>query len=518
MSAASITRADQDRLPNVIFILVDTLRADHVGAYGYARKLTPTMDKIAEAGVLFEHCQAAAPWTVPSVASMLTSYYPTVHGAVDFSSIDNASRGVMSGTITTLSEDYDTLAEVMKQRGYQTAGFCANKFITKKFGFAQGYDHYDTSQTANSIRGTLINSAALQWIRQERAEDKPLFLYLHYMDVHGPYNALPEFWEPLAKEIEQIPADQRTPLTKKEFMRINGYIRQPVVYDGDVQNQQRYQLLAGYRDYWVARYDAGIAEMDQYLSELIAELDKQGLWEDSLVVLAADHGEALNEHGLWEHGYSHFQTDQHVPLMIRWPKHLPAGRRVGGNVSLIDVMPTLVDLLDAGDTDVLQGESLVPAIENGAASSNRLIIAEAQKMWPSTSPQRHEAAYEGPWKLMRRSIPPGAKYRGRTIPAGEELLLFNLEDDPGETTNLAPRDTARASQLKQQLMDQVAANANVKPGVVTSVVQVDPETMRTVKAVGYAGGDEDPNDKTHDGVLPEGLGDDQPTSKPAADD
>jgi len=484
--------------PNIIFILVDTLRADRLGVYGNQGGLTPVMDSIADEGVVFERATAPAPWTLPSIASIFTSYYPSVHKAVEYRKIQ-AMHDKKMPVVSVLQDSFDTLAEALERVGYETAGFVANKFIKKEYGFAQGCEHYDTSFTGdeNTLRGEVVNHAAIEWLEQRGKSKRPLFMYLHYMDVHGPYNAAPRFMDPLMARVEAIPPAKRTPIPAQVLRRMNGYLRKPAAGASD---PRRFDRLKGYREYWAARYEAGVAEVDFYLGELRKALREQGVWDDSYIIVTADHGEALGEHGVWEHGYTLFQTDLHVPLILRWPGVLPAGKRVDDLVSLLDLMPTLLEQLRVPTADAtnFQGRSLLAAL-SGSADADRSVYAEAIKTWPQT-PIRQEALLRGKWKLIRTTD-------SRSRPVRSGYSLYNLKNDPGEASPVQKDDIAR--QLAALLDQQSRANSSLKPEMV-----IQHTGAEDLSDLGYVGDtSEDP------GVLPATRpATTQPATQPASAD
>ncbi len=471
--------------PNVIFILVDALRADRLGAYGNTRHLTPAMDSLAATGVVFDNCAAAAPWTLPSVATIFTSYYPGVHKATSYRTVQGMEDG-RTARQSVLSDEFQTLAEELHDAGYETAGFCGNKFIRKPYGFAQGFDHFDTSFAENTVAGSKINEAALKWLDQRPKSDKPLFLYLHYMDVHGPYNASPKFLDPLMKRVEEM--QDKHMLKPAELRRMNAYLRKP---PPNASDPQRYERLKAYREYWEARYDAGVAEADFYLGKMFGALKKHGLLDNTLIVLLADHGEALCEHGLWEHGYSQYQTDLHVPLILHWKGVLPAGRRVRRLCSLVDVMPTLLEQLRIKPSDPqIQGRSLVPHLTGTLPDKPLVRFAEAVKAGPYQF-----AVFADSTKLLLRQVPARRMPDGTKRKATVQRQLFNLATDPAEAFDVADQNPGQVKMLTKLFQAFVVKNKQTKPNVIPQHKQVEPETIRRLQQLGYAGGSEDEEDE-----------------------
>jgi len=468
--------------PNVIMILVDAMRPDRLGVYGGKQGLSPVMDKLAKEGVTFEFCMSAAPWTLPSVATLFTSYYPGVHKATSYRVVEDMEQGKQA-VQSVLSEDFTTLAEVMKAGGYQTAGFVGAKFLRQGYGFGQGFDHYDTSFADNTVRGEEVNQSFFKWLDEERDADKPLFTYLHYMDVHGPYNAAPRFLDPLMEEVEK--KEDKRLLEPAQFRRINRYLMAP---PPDSSDPTRFERLKGYREYWEARYSAGVAEMDFYLGQLAENLKQRGIWDDAYIILIADHGEALCEHGLWGHGYSQHQTDLHVPLIMRWPGVLPADKRVRRLAGLIDVMPTLMDQLrlggDAGDE--LQGVSLVDHIADRLPDKPLMRFAEAIKSGP-----RQYALYIDITKLTATYLPPQKQPDGAMSKPGVRHQLFNLVTDPSEMFDIAKQYSAQVKQMARLMGEVVRINMQTKPAEIIGPKPVDQQTISALESLGYAGGEDD---------------------------
>lgn len=463
--------------PNVIFILVDTLRADRLGAYGNKHELTPTMDAIAKEGVLFERAFAPAPWTLPSVASMITCYFPRVHKCLSYREVEDMNQG-RKAKVAVLQDKFFTLAEMMKSAGYDTAGFVANKFLIKEFGFAQGFDHYDSAFAENTVRGELVNNAATTWLK-ERKSDKPLFMYLHYMDVHGPYNAAAKFMDPLMAEVEKIPVAKRRLLSKEEAAKINPYLQVP---PPDATDPARHERLKGYWEYWAARYEAGVRECDFYIGQLVEQLKAAGLWDNAYVILTADHGEALCEHGYWDHGYTLMQSDLHIPLVLRWPGVLPAGGRSQQNVDLMDIMPTLAEQLGRPIEPLWQGESLIPVISQIPPMKPRVLFADAIK----TNPDMQQAAIRDDWKYVRINLPERKNRNGETIPAETKKLLTNFIRDQAESTSVLSSNSVVARELEEALDAQNIRNADILPGM-AQTAEVSGDVQSKLNAVGYVG-------------------------------
>lgn len=453
------TRRPAPKKPNILFVLIDALRADRLGCYGSSDKLCPTLDAIAVQGLIFERAIAQSPWTQPSMASLFCSRYPGVHRVIDYK---NAFEAVHRGqpTVTILSNAFVTLAEKLHKSGYATAAFVANPFVIPDFGFAQGFDHFDSSFADNTTSGEVVNQAAIDWLNKHDRQ-KPFFCFLHYMDVHGPYNAGPEFLDPLLDKVEAKP--NKRMLSADEFKRL-GYLRQlPPVHT----NRSRHDYLNKCQEYWAARYDAGVRQMDFHLSKLKASLLQMGLWDDLYVIVTADHGESLAEHGFWDHGYTVFHPELHIPLLLRRPGVLRPARRIPGAVRLIDLMPTLIGQLRLERLKGLQGRSLVETIRGKRSRTPVPAFAEAVKMGPE-----QKAAYMGNWKLIVKKTDP--------LPR-----LYNLADDPMEMADLSTLNRDKAAQLTNILHQQNEINAQLASQISTETVPLTPEQQERLRSLGY---------------------------------
>ena len=439
-------------LPSIVFMMVDALRADSLGVYGNTRGLTPSIDAVAARGVTFDRVIAQAPWTQPSVASLFVSRYPGVHGITEY------RKGKRAKTVL-LDDSFQTLAESLHERGYATAAFVANPWLRGKAGFAQGFEHFDAKFAKNTTPGSVINDALIAWLKR-RDPARPFFVYLHYMDVHGPYDAGPEFLDVLLEAVDRLPTRQR--LTKEALDAQPEYLR--TTPQGRA-NAQRHKRLKKYREYWVARYEAGVRELDHHLADLRARLRKMGLWDQAYVIITADHGEALCEHHLWDHGHSAHHTDLHVPLILYQPGVLPAGKRVRDTVRLIDVMPTILEQLHLPVPPGMQGVSLCAHL-TGQPLKPVPALAEAVKSEPE-----QRALYLGDWKLMTFE--------------DETCRLYDLATDPLEQRDLAEQNAQRVRVLLEMLDEQVELNARLAEGVELEHTPLTPEQLERLRSLGY---------------------------------
>ena len=460
--------------PNILFILVDALRADRLGGYGNTGGHSPVLDGIAAESVVFERAIAQSPWTQPSMASLFCSYYPGVHKVIDYKrAFKSTYRGAEK--VAVFNDSFVTLAEALQQAGYATAAAVANPFTIREYGFAQGFDYFDPSFLRNqpsgniadpslawnTTAGSVVNEVALAWLRQ-RDSDRPFFCFLHYMDVHGPYNAGPEFLDPLLDEVEALPDKRR--LSEEELNRLHYLSQLPSVHT----NAERHGQLAFYQEYWAARYEAGIREVDYHIGNLKAGLQEMGLWDDTYVIVTADHGEALAEHGHWGHGLSAHHPELHVPLFLRWPGMLAAGKRIRRTVRLIDLMPTLIEQLRLPKVKGLQGRSLLMnEIAGGGSEEEMAAFAEGIKEGPE-----QQAVYLGDWKLM-------------VTPSVGRLELYNVGDDPLEQNELSRHHSDKIWQLVNILQQQNEVNEMLGSQVSTEAVPLTPQQREILRSLGY---------------------------------
>lgn len=313
------------RLPNIILVSIDTLRADHLSCYGYERHTSPILDSLASRGALFELCQAQAPWTLPSHATMFTGLTVRNHGTT-----------LSGGNEKKLDPSLASLPVLLHDNGYRTAGFVNVRFLTEPFGFNTGFDHFVFDSENGWMAEYTVNSA-VNWLReeldsQEEGEDIPLFMFIHLWDVHSPYNPPVPF------------ANYFTDLTRETSCEW-------AMGEGDeVLNPED-------KDFFIARYDGSISYVDHELGRLFSELRTLGISDNTLIIITADHGEEFFEHGGVSHGRTLFQEQLHVPLIIAGPG-IAAGERRDIPCGLFDLFPTIVGQTDLAIPDSLDGIDL----------------------------------------------------------------------------------------------------------------------------------------------------------------
>jgi len=283
--------------PNIVFVMMDTLRADHLSAYGYLRETSPNFDRLARESLWFRRAVTTAPWTPPAVASMMTGRYASGHGMMPPN-----GRNLARKVSASLDRKNITLAEVLHSQGYQTFGISSNPWIKLEFGFDQGFEQYYARERA---RAGEMTRAAIK-VMGERDREKPFFLYVHYLDPHDPYDPPGDFATKF-----QGPVEGKDP---KLMAEIN-------LYDGE------------------------IAYLDSELGKLFEWMKTHEVWEDTVVVLIGDHGEQFNEHGHVGHGFYLYNDEVHVPLVVRVPGAAPAVH--DSVVTVADIFATVLQAAGA---------------------------------------------------------------------------------------------------------------------------------------------------------------------------
>ena len=422
---------------NVILISIDTLRADHLGCYGYERPTSPTLDALATNAVQFASVTAPSPWTLPSHATLLTGLYPHNHGVKNYG--------------TRLDEKTPTIASVLAAKGYLTKAIVNHHFLGPNFGLMRGFEDFeyvsewsdDPDERRLIDRGDLITQKALDWLAQT---DSPFFLFLHYFDLHSDYAARPEYRALFA-------GDYAGPIdgTNEQLLSIRA---------------NRVRLEAADRDHLVALYDAEIRQLDDQLARLMRWLDEQGLSERTLLVVTSDHGEEFMEHGSVLHGRTMYQEVIAIPLLVRGPG-IPRGTRVAQNVSLADVAPTLLDVLGLSIPRGIDGRSVAAYWEHpDRLHPDHLTFAEAD--WMNAQPDIKRMVRRGTHKL----------HLDRMTDATE---LYDVADDPHEQHDLGPQQVDRVRALRADL----AAFARVERPAVT-IAPPAGDVLDRLRALGYA--------------------------------
>jgi arylsulfatase A-like enzyme len=442
--------------PSIILIVIDTLRADYLGCYGFEGGISPSIDELAAESVLFENCSSHAPWTTPSVASMMTSLLPQAHGVAQPPDAPQEYQVWRRQRTAAVPESAVTLAEVLRERGYQTGAFVSNTFLSHELGFAQGFDVFDASASKKPFRrAPAVLDPAGRWLDSALSSRHPYFLYVHLMDVHGPYNS-PEGNFNAVRESPSIRGDRR--LSIREFDRIQPYLRRP----------QWTRMRHGKKlQTWRGRYAAGVHAADGHLGQLLRRIRQDKRWQNTVVVLTSDHGEALFDHGGWDHGFSLYEHQLHVPLLIRYPGSEYGGTRVSDVVRSVDIMPTLIRFAKAEMPPTVSGADLAPLARLApGVEEPRSVFATSIKNSPGRS-----SITIGRYKLIADSD-------------GGRARLFDLVSDPGELIDIAPVRPDVVGDLKLRLLDEVAKIAAKAPPS-EATTDLTSEEVERLRELGY---------------------------------
>jgi len=421
--------------PNVLVITIDTLRADHLGAYGYGRPTSPRLDELASESVLFERALAPIATTLPSHTTMFTGVSPHEHGVL---------ANIADGKVYTRRPDLKTLAEFFSASGYRTDAVVAAFPLRPEFGLDAGFDGYEAPE-ATSLIAREVTSAALAVMERQAAEAGPGLLWVHFFDPHGPYT-------PPLRVARGFMMDEETRAYLKE-RRFSERAQRPTGQWNEVESG-------------IDAYDGEVAFVDRQIKRLLGTGEDLG-WvsDDCVIAVLADHGEGLNQHGVPGHGLV-WEEQLHVPWMIRAPG--VAARRIPEPVALADFAPTLLHLLDLpGKEAFLEQVSGVDRFAPTVAYADRRILAQ-------TSPRQSAvegisyAIRGGRWKL----------HRGE----GGEMRLFDLEADPYELRDVS----FRWPKVLDRLSSDLDATLERQVGGVR-VEEASEATAAELRALGYGG-------------------------------
>ncbi len=376
---------------NVLLVTVDTLRADRLGFDGYGLPTSPRLDALAESGVVFDRAQGASSWTLPSLATILTSLYTSTHGCWTF--------------VDPLQPSFHTLAETLRDAGYDTAAVASHVFLGTDYGLHQGFTHFDDDlvhwlvASHDAISSPEVSDKGIRFLENKAAvpEEGPWLLWLHYFDPHEIYQPHEGFLEPFG-----IDPDARGTF--------------------DVEQESRL-------------YDGEVAFTDHHVGRVLDALERLGLADDTLVVFVADHGEEFGDHGSRRHGHTLYGELVRTPLVVRAPGFAPS--RVDALVHTVDLAPTVLELVGLAPVADQTGRSLVPLMR-GEELPERGVLAELNAA-PSTNLR---AWIDGRWKLILDLDHETAK-------------LFDVEADPLEQSDVAAGQPQVVARMRQELLDAV---------------------------------------------------------------
>jgi arylsulfatase A-like enzyme len=427
---------------NVIVLLEDAQRADHLSAYGHSRPTSPTKDRLAERGVLFEYAFSQAPTTRPSCPSLMTGLYPSATGVWTHEQM--------------LDERYLTLAEVLRSQGFATASFVQNSNAGRSAGLHQGFDHLFERPATDGHEGVYAGPVA-RWL--EHHGSRNFLLYLHVIDPHGAYDP-PKPWDAWYREL----GAEGTPVRSVRSLD-PGYVARAT--------------LEGRR----ALYDGEIRHNDAWLEKLVERLERTGWLEHTLWVFVSDHGEHFGEHAFGRelldgHRAPGYVQALRVPLILVRPGLLPGGRRIEAPVQLVDVVPTILELAGVDTRGMLlQGESLLPLIEGRGEDRwrRRIAVSEEPDAWHGRDDRRISAsAFTDRWHLLSSLL-------------GPQPLLFDYRADPQEQSPLAGRERERQV-LGRALVELKQANVAIWRQMTREAdgaIEYEAEALEQLRELGY---------------------------------
>jgi arylsulfatase A-like enzyme len=383
----SINRPLKTSARNLIYILVDALRSDHLHCYGYRRTISPNIDKLAEDGILFTNSLSQSCWTKPSFSSIITANHPTSVG--------------MTGMNDALIDNITTVAELLKKDGFYTVAFISNPYLGKEHGFAQGFDEYHaifpTNLSEYKINADELNREVFKWL--DKNKDRKFFLMIFYLEPHTPY-APPEPYNRLFSPISHVSEN---------------------LWKTKIANPS-----AEYLNALIDLYDGEISFLDHELGSLFEKLKKLGLWDNSLITFNADHGEEFYDHFWWQHNHTLYEELLKVPLIIKGPG-LPHGIKVETPVQHIEIFPTLFDLFGLKQSSTFTGQPVTDLIKDPGNIINKLTYHETYL------PGKSFIAVRGiRWKLIYNL-------------EKKTYQFFDLLKDPREKNDLLAADGGASS-------------------------------------------------------------------------
>jgi arylsulfatase A-like enzyme len=458
--AACAPRPVPTRRPNVLLVVIDTLRADRLGAYGSTRGFTPFLDEFATAHHVVRQTRAQASWTNPSVASLLTSRWPSQHGIVDYRS--------------ALAESEQTLAETLRQAGYATGGFSANGLIGASLGFGQGFDRYqahlltqgtDPTYLRIPIRADAIGREALGWLDTLRAgpqRDAPVFVYLQLMEPHAPYAPPPDM---LARVRGTRPPIDLARVSEAMFV---GPL-EPI----DPEHLQEI----------VDAYDASVMAVDAALEAFFGALRERHFLDDAIVVITADHGEELQEHGLRGHGRTLYDEVLRVPLLVGVPGGTSRGT-VEHGVSLIDIAPTVLELAAIPVPASFEGTSFARELDVSLGSRLRRLVYRV------VTGGSESVTYSEHLRPPGEAPNPRTPHERAVVVEGAKLIswrggeqeVYDLAFDPAEQT---PNVVDEADRVRlEERLDAMRTRAERNRSTAEQRIP-DARTREALQALGY---------------------------------
>jgi arylsulfatase len=441
LSALGVTGLScaESRRPNILFIVIDTLRADRLGVYGAERNTSPAIDVLAAQSVRFTRAYSTSSWTKPAVASLLTGLYPSTH------QVNSAARH--------LPEAAETLAEILSAEGYRTFGVVSHYLLTAERGFAQGFDAYAESEGGGAwhVSTPGVTMQASEVLKHYGDDTRPFFLFVHYFDPHNSYLRHPEVGFSAAR-----------------VGRLNG--QQSIVELREIMGD----LSAAELDYLRDVYDEEIRFTDTGIGRLLGLLRELDLDANTVVVLTADHGEEFLDHGWIGHSRSLYEELVRVPLLIRAPSSTP--RIVAAPVSIASIAPTILDLVGIETAGRgFQADSLAPFVTGTPGAAPESVLAEVDYLPPKQ---------DDPRKGAFKQALVGAQFKLIYSLRSQTVELYDLQRDPAETDDISDQHPEIVARMRTELAKRIERVSQPLAGV--SEHELSDDEIETLRALGYA--------------------------------
>ena len=434
--------------PNIVLISLESVRADHLGCYGYERPTSPALDALAEESVVYDDAHAVTSWTLPTHASLFTGLYPNAHQVI--------------GSLGRLDKSYTTLAEILTEYGYHCGGVISGPYLREAHGLNQGFAWYDeaTSSPSQALAHTEVTcprmEAGLQnFLTRIRERWRPFFLFAYFWDPHYDY-------------IPPAPYDRMFVTEECESLDVTNYEQGGAVTEG---------ITPGQLAYVISQYDGEIRWTDDHLQRFFRLLKREGLWDDTAIIVLSDHGEEFFEHHAKGHKNNLYTESIRIPLIMKYPGGRPRGRN-GRLVSQVDLFPTVLELAGASGDEVHQGHSLLQP----ARPANQPIYFDLTHT--RYSPKRGggwQPHYIRHWLGVRQ-----ADYALIHLVEDQATELYHVSEDPGQRVNLFPAEAPRAGELMaliRQSQEQNQALARVLEA--SGEAELSEEALKTLRALGY---------------------------------
>jgi len=459
-----------ERDVNICLFLIDTLRADRLGCYGYDRPTSPNIDALAAESVLFESCSAPAPWTLPSVVSLLTSQLACEHNVlVDGQKISPAT---------------EPLAARLKAIGYSTCSLFVNGYAGPMSGLDAGYDICEWIHRTNRDGIRTVDGSIVEGRLAGRQPDRPFHFYIHNVEPHNPFDAPNR----LVKLFGGVPAGTKQTVKQvsnayRRLTRADFAAGRPIgTTDNTAEQQKQMQKLAGLKEQISILYDAAIRQADESLGSVVEMLKQKGLWDNTLFAVISDHGEEFAEHGGWLHDQSVYEELMHVPLLIHFPKGRFAGRRVSEVVTLVDLMPTILDYIGAErQLAALSGTSRMACLQNRGVEPQEKFLIPGMRINKKKYYRLFKESRGDENVVVRHD-----SFKGIYNVEPDTVELYDLSKDPAERFDLSGEQPGRADAIRSFVKNWLnGCSGGAGEPAPSGFDSLDEQTRRRLRSLGY---------------------------------